>query len=71
MLAQNLHARMIDSTSFNSLLLNESEPNAKENVAIGEDSHVDVVDEDRVKVACLFVAEKRVGHPHFARVGQR
>ena len=50
----------------------ESERNADavENVAIGEDSDVDVIDEDVVEVTRLLVAEEGVRHPDLLWVGE-
>lgn len=46
-------------------------PNAVEDPAVGEDAHVHVGYDDRVEVALSFVGEEQIGHPHFARIGQR
>jgi hypothetical protein len=39
-------------------------PDAVEDLAVGKDPNVDIVDENVVKVANLLVAEKGVWHPH-------
>ena len=45
-------------------------PDAVQDPAVGEDSHVDVGHDDVVEVALAFVGEEQIGHPHFARVVQ-
>ena len=51
-------------------ILRNFAPDAVEHISVGKDSNVDVVDENRVEVACLFIAEKSVWHPNLARIGQ-
>ena len=45
-------------------------PDAVEDVTIGEDSDVDVVDQDGVELSGFFVPEKRVRHPDLAGIRQ-
>ncbi len=45
-------------------------PYAVEDVTVGKDSHVNVVHENGMKVALLFVPEERVRHPDLARIRQ-
>ena len=49
----------------------ESLPDAVEDVAAGEDAHVDVGHDDVVEVALPLVGEEQIGHPDLVRVGQR
>ena len=46
-------------------------PDAVQDVASGEDAHVDVRHDDVVKVALALVGEEQVRHPHFARIRER
>ncbi len=43
-------------------------PDTIEDIAIGEDSNIDVGYENVVESALLLVSKKRVGHPYFPRV---
>ncbi len=41
-------------------------PDAVEDLAVGKDPDVDVVHQDVVEVADLFISEKRVRHPNLS-----
>ena len=49
-------------------VLEELVPDAVEDIAVGEDPDVDVVDQDRVKLTGFLIPEKRVRHPDLARI---
>ena len=49
----------------------QGDPDTVEDVAIGEDPDVDIVDEDVVKVASLLVLKEGVGHPDLVGVCHR
>lgn len=46
------------------------QPDAVEDIAVGEDPDVGVGEDDVVEVACLLVLEKQVRHPDFVRLRQ-
>ena len=46
----------------------ERDADAVEDVTVGEDSDVDIVDEDVVEVSGLLIPEERVRHPNFLGV---
>ena len=48
----------------------EGDANAVEDVAVGEDSDVEVGGEDVVELPDLLVTEEGVRHPHLARVSK-
>ena len=48
----------------------QGDSDAVQDVAVGKDSDVDIVDEDVVEVSSLLVPEERVRHPHLTSVSQ-
>ena len=48
----------------------EGDADAVEDVAVGEDSDVEVGGEDVVELSDLLVPEERVGHPDLTDVGE-
>ncbi len=49
----------------------ERDPDAVEDVSVGEDPDVEIGLEDVVEATNLLIPEKRVGHPHLGGVCHR